>query len=388
MLLRTPSLRGKIAIVLVGTLASLVLPLAMPSALASSLNERIVNGATPTVCLNVNNSNYPSNGNKVQLGSCDHSNNQIWIESGAHIINAYSGLCLAADSNVYPANGAQILLWSCDSNPQQSWTIQSNGTIKNGSHNICIDANSTDYPNSGDKVQEWSCNPNDEQVWQTDKQCPAASSSHTWANQYTVASTYDGMSGELPTNTPLLSNYNNDTSISHLQLNPAICNGCTFPEVEIGWGIGQDYSGDNPINPEFYIAWDDEYGIYNEVDTGGFPTLHVTYPYLIAYGGYDFLNGATIWLFYYGPNLVHEYTGYVVGMNAGNATAGGEVINGYPGLDHVQMDATGTTPFTVTQDNGAGVNWDTSIPSGFCDDPGMVFTPTTKYQAYSATGNL
>ena len=125
------------------------------------------NVGTPSTCLDANSNDYPSDGDAVQLWSCNTNPEQEWqLTSAGQLENAQTGTCLDANSSDYPNDGDNIQLWSCNGNGEQQWHLTSAGQLENAQTGMCLDANSNDYPSDGDAMQLWSCNTNPEQVWQ------------------------------------------------------------------------------------------------------------------------------------------------------------------------------------------------------------------------------
>jgi hypothetical protein len=125
-------------------------------------------------CLDANSNSYPSNGDGLQLWSCDTNGEQEWYyNSSTDQIKSASGQCLDANSNAFPSNGDSLQLWGCNNHSEELWVA--NAVSVGGSTHYqlqnaadpgyCIDANSNNYYNDGDVLQLWSCNTNDEQLW-------------------------------------------------------------------------------------------------------------------------------------------------------------------------------------------------------------------------------
>jgi hypothetical protein len=126
-------------------------------------------------CIDANSNSYPSDGDALQLWSCDTNPEQQWYydSSTEQIRSAASGYCIDANSNSYPSDGDALQLWSCDTNPEQQWAANAvtvggdtNYQLQNVANpGYCIDANSNSYPSDGDALQLWSCDTNPEQLW-------------------------------------------------------------------------------------------------------------------------------------------------------------------------------------------------------------------------------
>ena len=126
----------------------------------------VQNSGTPSTCLDANSTDYPNNGDAIQLYGCNDNGEQQWqVTSAGQLENATTGSCLDANSNDYPDTGDTIQLWDCNGNGEQQWHFTSAGQLENAQTGMCLDANSSDYPNNGDNLQLWSCNTNPEQEW-------------------------------------------------------------------------------------------------------------------------------------------------------------------------------------------------------------------------------
>ena len=124
------------------------------------------NAASPGLCVDADSSHYPSNGDNVQLWSCNTHSEQLWtLTSSGQLRNAGTGLCADADSRHYPSNGDNVQLWSCNTHPEQRWVFTTSGQLRNAASGKCLDADSRHYPSNGDNLQLWTCNTNREQRW-------------------------------------------------------------------------------------------------------------------------------------------------------------------------------------------------------------------------------
>jgi Ricin-type beta-trefoil lectin domain len=134
------------------------------SALVAATAYHVVNADGQ--CMDADSNHWGTNGDNVQLWSCNSNGEQNWYVSGAHIVNA-DGQCLDADSNHWGTNGDNVQLWSCNSNGEQNWY----GSPTNvhwivSADGQCLDADSNHWGTNGDNVQLWSCNSNGEQSWE------------------------------------------------------------------------------------------------------------------------------------------------------------------------------------------------------------------------------
>jgi serine protease len=105
-----------------------------------------------------------TNGNKIQIYTCNGSNAQIWSASEPGVqgeILRANGTCLdvTGDNNV---NGTKVQLWSCLNDASQQWTIEPDGTIRHAG--FCLD-DPNDSTTNGTQLQIWSCLGNNNQKW-------------------------------------------------------------------------------------------------------------------------------------------------------------------------------------------------------------------------------
>jgi hypothetical protein len=126
----------------------------------------IVNGAH-SLCLDAARSHDGTNGDKVQLWTCNSNDQQRWfLGSNKSIVNGAHGLCLDAARSHDGTNGDKVQLWTCNGNDQQRWSgVQGTFKIVNGAHGLCLDAARSHDGTNGDQVQLWTCNGNAQQNW-------------------------------------------------------------------------------------------------------------------------------------------------------------------------------------------------------------------------------
>ena len=126
-----------------------------------------------------NGANPSTNGDNIQLWTCDGFSQQNWTfhpvagNPGWYTItNGYGGLCLDAFNSANGANpstnGDAVQLWTCDGFTQQEWQYTANNTLKNYYGGLLLDAttNSTTNPSTnGDKIQLWTATGAANQAW-------------------------------------------------------------------------------------------------------------------------------------------------------------------------------------------------------------------------------
>ncbi|MBS2534000.1 ricin-type beta-trefoil lectin domain protein [Catenulispora sp. NF23] len=104
-----------------------------------------------------------SNGNKVDIGTCDNSTGQRWTPSNG-IMKTNSDMCLDVVGSGSTANGSLVDVWFCNGGPNQIWIPQANGELLNPQSGRCLDdpALST---TPGTQLDIWDCNDGANQRW-------------------------------------------------------------------------------------------------------------------------------------------------------------------------------------------------------------------------------
>lgn len=103
-----------------------------------------------------------TNGNKVDIWSCNGTNAQKWTYNYAtnHTVTAF-GKCLD-DAGFGTANGTKVQLWTCTGNSNQAWSEGAHGAlINNYAHKCLEDTNAT----NGTQLQLWTCSGGNNQNW-------------------------------------------------------------------------------------------------------------------------------------------------------------------------------------------------------------------------------
>ncbi len=183
-------------------------------------------------------------------------------------------MCLDADSNHYPSNGDNVQLWSCNTHPEQEWTLTSSGQLQSAGTSMCLDADSNHYPSNGDNAQLWSCNTHPEQEWRFDWPSSSFCASH---NVPYMGTTFDGVAAcGVPYNG---SKSNNQGRITY---NGVLLDSVGFQCVELAARYFYYVTGHNPpgANGGAY-AWAvykayPQYGISPGGATGGVSTYENT----------------------------------------------------------------------------------------------------------------
>lgn len=111
-------------------------------------------------CLDV--VNYGTHhGAKLQIWTCNGTDNQRFFFNGRSVRGAQSNLCLEAGSN-----GIDLYMANCDDNPRQRWVWQGSSVLATTGTGTarCVDiVNGATH--NGAAVQLWSCHGDGNQVW-------------------------------------------------------------------------------------------------------------------------------------------------------------------------------------------------------------------------------
>jgi hypothetical protein len=116
------------------------------------------------MCVDVN-SNTASNGNAVQLWTCNAAQGQQWTLERDHTIRSF-GKCLdiAGDGT---ANSARVQLWRCNGAGGQQWMPTSDGGLLNPQSGRCLDAPPQGRTVKGTRLQIYDCDHLLAQQWNT-----------------------------------------------------------------------------------------------------------------------------------------------------------------------------------------------------------------------------
>ena len=115
--------------------------------------------------------NNGSNGTKVQVWTCNGTDQQKWIYWNDYTLESvrFRGMCMDADLNGGGTNGTRIQLWQCNGQPQQYWYTFSNDlAIYNSrflnNYNTVVDRDIT-VSGNGARIQLWAKNYQPQQWW-------------------------------------------------------------------------------------------------------------------------------------------------------------------------------------------------------------------------------
>ncbi|MEV6192071.1 lectin [Streptomyces sp. NPDC051920] len=107
-------------------------------------------------------SSSTTDGNHVQIWTCNSTYAQDWIVAGDGTVRTL-GKCLDVDRSG-TTNGTLIQLWTCNGTGAQQWTAGSNGSLINPQSRLCLDdPNST--TTTGTQLQLYTCNGTAAQNW-------------------------------------------------------------------------------------------------------------------------------------------------------------------------------------------------------------------------------
>lgn len=91
-------------------------------------NDGTIRSATNDgFCLDADLATIGGNGTRIQLWTCNGTNQQKWKFNGSvagPIQSIYNGRCLDGDLGQINNNGAKVQLWDCNNTAQQGWGPQ------------------------------------------------------------------------------------------------------------------------------------------------------------------------------------------------------------------------------------------------------------------------
>ncbi|MFJ7965469.1 lectin [Streptomyces sp. NPDC096324] len=107
-------------------------------------------------------SSSTTDGNHVQIWTCNSTYAQDWIVAGDGTVRSL-GKCLDVDHSG-TTNGTLIQLWTCNGTGAQQWTAGANGSLVNPQSKLCLDdPNAT--TTTGTQLQLYTCNGSAAQNW-------------------------------------------------------------------------------------------------------------------------------------------------------------------------------------------------------------------------------
>ncbi|MEU9135239.1 lectin [Streptomyces sp. NPDC048404] len=107
-------------------------------------------------------SSSTTDGNHVQIWTCNNTYAQDWIVAGDGTVRTL-GKCLDVDHSG-TTNGTLIQLWTCNGTGAQQWTTGANGSLINPQSKLCLDdPNAT--TTTGTQLQLYTCNGTAAQNW-------------------------------------------------------------------------------------------------------------------------------------------------------------------------------------------------------------------------------
>ncbi len=104
-----------------------------------------------------------TDGNPIQLRTCDGSTQQRWWMPGDGTIRVQGNHCLSV-KNAGTVSTTPVWLWDCNAGPAQVWTITAQGAIVNNNSGLCLadkGAGTTD----GNPIWVYTCDGGPAQVW-------------------------------------------------------------------------------------------------------------------------------------------------------------------------------------------------------------------------------
>jgi hypothetical protein len=91
---------------------------------AGAQNWTVNSNGTLTIdggCMDITGAKY-TNGTLIEWWTCNGGANQQWAASNGEIVNPHSGMCLD-DPGSNTANGTQLILYTCNGGSNQKWTL-------------------------------------------------------------------------------------------------------------------------------------------------------------------------------------------------------------------------------------------------------------------------
>lgn len=121
----------------------------------------ITSAVASNLCVD-DSSSSTTDGNHVQIWTCNSTYAQDWIVAGDGTVRTL-GKCLDVDHSG-TTNGTLIQLWTCNGTGAQQWTAGANGSLINPQSRLCLDdPNST--TTTGTQLQLYTCNGTAAQNW-------------------------------------------------------------------------------------------------------------------------------------------------------------------------------------------------------------------------------
>ena len=102
-----------------------------------------------------------SNGNPIQIFSCDSTNSQVWTVEPDGTLRS-SGMCMDVTGG-NSVDGTLIDLYQCNNTGAQVWQSRSNGELYNPLSGKCLD--DPKFDGSGTQLDIWDCNDGANQQW-------------------------------------------------------------------------------------------------------------------------------------------------------------------------------------------------------------------------------
>jgi hypothetical protein len=143
---------------------------ALPSNVPAVTNSVINLNLAPTDCVDntggtASSPGSTTNGNKIQLWSCNGFESQTWSfqPNGTITLTHAPGHCLDVTSSG-TANGTLVDLYTCNNTGAQQWQVESNGALMNPESSKCLDDPSGDTTN-GTQLIIYNCSGPPTETW-------------------------------------------------------------------------------------------------------------------------------------------------------------------------------------------------------------------------------
>ncbi|HEV2637934.1 MAG TPA: ricin-type beta-trefoil lectin domain protein, partial [Actinocrinis sp.] len=116
-------------------------------------------------CLDVVGNGATADGTLVDLWSCNGGNNQVWNVVNGTLVNPQSGKCLD-DPGLSTTAGTQLDIWDCNGGVNQNWALPpAVGPVTVATNGMCLD-DANNSTADGNKIDIWGCNAGTNQQWE------------------------------------------------------------------------------------------------------------------------------------------------------------------------------------------------------------------------------
>ncbi len=138
---------------------------------AADLDGQIINVGGGGRCLDVHAPDRTVNGGRVQLWTCNATEQQSWryIEGTGELRNA-AGLCLDVHAPELNTPGGRVQVWTCNNSPQQRFFYEESTGLLRAASGLCLGIHYRDRSRDGGAVSVYHCNNQPLQNWRFEVQ--------------------------------------------------------------------------------------------------------------------------------------------------------------------------------------------------------------------------